>query len=74
MDSLFERYFNNSELKHHMHHISSSCTIAKVIKWGYSVEGQELLALELYAGNTSIENRPAFKYVGNLHGDEPSGR
>ena len=43
-------------------------------RWGKSTKGQDLLALELYAGGASEQHRPGFKYVGNLHGDEPSGR
>eukprot|EP00955_Chlamydomonas_euryale_P116378 366413-Chlamydomonas_euryale.AAC.6 len=47
---------------------------AQIVSWGVSAEHEELFALELYAGELSPDVRPAFKYVGNIHGDEPSGR
>ena len=48
--------------------------IARVVPWGTSGKGLELLGLELYAGPANEAERPLFKYVGNVHGDEPSGR
>ena len=45
-----------------------------MVPWGTSGKGQELLGLELYAGPATEAERPLFKYVGNVHGDEPSGR
>ena len=45
-----------------------------MVPWGTSGKGLELLGLELYAGPANEAERPLFKYVGNVHGDEPSGR
>lgn len=43
-------------------------------RWGRSAKGRDLLALEVYGGGQDERYRPTFKFVGNLHGDEPSGR
>lgn len=49
--------------------------LAKVHSIGKSVEGRELLVLEI---NENVGNRklgvPMVKYVANMHGDEPVGR
>lgn len=59
-----------------LHLIAGRCGpgIARVVPWGKSGKGQALLGLELYAGPAAEADRPLFKYVGNVHGDEPSGR
>ena len=43
-------------------------------RWGKSHKGRELTGLEIYGGTVDEYNRPAFKFTGNIHGDEPSGR
>ena len=43
-----------------------------MVKWGESGKGRDLYALELYAGKAPERDRPCFKYVGNVHGDEVS--
>lgn len=49
--------------------------LAKVYSIGKSVEGRRLLVLQI---SESVQNahpeRPAFKYVANMHGDESVGR
>lgn len=45
-------------------------------RWGKSAEGVDLLALHISSQpqlNGDVA-KPQFKYVGNIHGDEPSGR
>ena len=41
---------------------------------GKSAQGRDIWALEISDAPGVSEPEPAFKYVGNMHGDEPSGR
>ena len=41
---------------------------------GKSAQGRDIWALEISDAPGTLEPEPAFKYVGNMHGDEPSGR
>ncbi|GAX75469.1 hypothetical protein CEUSTIGMA_g2912.t1 [Chlamydomonas eustigma] len=69
------KYHSNAELVHHLTQISQHCGgIAQQIVWGKSNNNLDLVALELYGGQESVDCRPGFKFVGNVHGDEPSGR
>ncbi len=45
-----------------------SCSIGK------SASGNPLLMLEISDRAGKVEAKPNFKYIGNIHGDEPSGR
>ncbi len=51
-----------------MPHTAAPC------RFGSSVGGFPLLALELSTKPGMDEPKPQVKYVGNIHGDEPSGR
>ena len=48
--------------------------LAKLSSIGKSASGTDLWVLEL--GNRSLDHRPrpGFRYLGNMHGDEPTGR
>lgn len=49
--------------------------LAKVYSIGKSVEGRQLLVIQITQGIKQIHpERPAFKYVANMHGDESVGR
>lgn len=49
--------------------------LAKVYSIGKSVQGRRLLVLQITKDVGLVhETRPAFKYVGNMHGDESVGR
>ncbi|XP_045539218.1 carboxypeptidase D [Papilio machaon] len=49
--------------------------LAKVYSIGKSVEGRRLLVIQISEGVKSTHpERPAFKYVANMHGDESVGR
>lgn len=49
--------------------------LAKVYSIGKSVEGRQLLVLQITQDiRKSHAGRPAFKYVANMHGDEAIGR
>jgi carboxypeptidase D len=41
---------------------------------GKSKKGSELWALEISSSPGKEEAKPNFKYVANMHGDEPAGR
>ena len=58
-----------------MHNLAKRCSaVVRIESVGKSVEGRDLWALELSDLSRSHLARPAFRYVGNMHGDEPSGR
>ncbi|XP_047538492.1 carboxypeptidase D-like isoform X1 [Vanessa atalanta] len=49
--------------------------LAKVYSIGKSVEGRRLLVIQISEGVKQIHpERPSFKYVANMHGDESVGR
>ncbi|EIE24879.1 hypothetical protein COCSUDRAFT_14223 [Coccomyxa subellipsoidea C-169] len=48
--------------------------ISRLFSIGESVEGRPLWALEISSRPGVEEAKPSFKYVANMHGDEPSGR
>ncbi|KAK2077281.1 hypothetical protein QBZ16_004915 [Prototheca wickerhamii] len=49
-------------------------SIARLHELGRTVEGRPILALELSKSAGREDGKPHFKYVGNVHGDEPTGR
>ncbi|VVC87334.1 unnamed protein product [Leptidea sinapis] len=54
---------------------SSYTDLAKVYSIGKSVEGRQLLVIQITKGVKEIHpDRPSFKYVANMHGDESVGR
>ena len=58
-----------------LHELSRRCSpVARLTSIGKSVEGSDLWALEIGDKAMAHLPRPAFRYVGNMHGDEPSGR
>ncbi|KAL2650169.1 hypothetical protein R1flu_018297 [Riccia fluitans] len=68
-------YRSNEELFEAMRNFSDRCSsISRVYSIGKSVRGVDLLVLEISDKPGEVEAEPAFKYVGNMHGDEPSGR
>jgi hypothetical protein len=64
-------------LKHHPHPppiLSLPASLYLRNRFGSSVEGLPLLALEVSSQGGGDNGGPAIKYVANIHGDEPSGR
>ena len=58
----FTSYISNADLAKQMAHIVEQCGgIARIVNWGVSGKGQNLLAIELYAGDASDNDRPGFK-------------
>ncbi|KAL6786083.1 hypothetical protein ACKKBG_A01330 [Auxenochlorella protothecoides x Auxenochlorella symbiontica] len=69
------QYLTNEELSTYLQDYQRRCRdIAKLHVIGTSVQGRQLLALELAASPGSTNALPHFRYVGNLHGNEPTGR
>ncbi|CAL8464154.1 g3689 [Coccomyxa elongata] len=68
-------YFNNTGLEAHMRGYVERCSaISRLFSIGRSVEGRDLWALEISNRPGLEQAKPSFKYVANMHGDEPSGR
>lgn len=68
-------YRNNLELEESLKALSKKCqNIMRLYSIGRSFLGFPLWVLEISDKPGEIEAEPAFKYVGNLHGDEPVGR
>lgn len=58
----------------HLHDLAKRCEVADIFSLGKSVKGVEMWGLELSNRTALNEPRPHFKYIANMHGDEPSGR
>lgn len=68
-------YMSNTELEKAMKQFAHKCSaISRLYSIGKSVNGVNLWVLEI-SDNPGIEEpEPAFKFIGNVHGDEPVGR
>lgn len=55
-------------------YVQRCSAISRIFRVGRSVEGRSLWALEISSSPGVEEAKPSFKYVANMHGDEPSGR
>ncbi|MCO5552782.1 hypothetical protein L7F22_006299 [Adiantum nelumboides] len=68
-------YKTNTELEDFMKVLAKRCeSIMLLYSIGTTVLGLPLWVLEISDKPGDIEAEPAFKYVGNLHGNEPVGR
>ncbi|XP_038994472.1 carboxypeptidase SOL1-like isoform X3 [Hibiscus syriacus] len=68
-------YMTNSELEKAVKEFGRRCShISRVYSIGKSVQGFPLLVIEISDKPGKEEPEPAFKFVGNVHGDEPVGR
>ncbi|KAG0495990.1 hypothetical protein HPP92_000681 [Vanilla planifolia] len=68
-------YMSNYELEEAMKKFSKRCVhISSVYSIGKSVNGFPLLVMEISDKPGQEEAEPAFKFIGNVHGDEPVGR
>lgn len=73
---LLTKYHNYNDLKELLDKFHESYPhITRVFSIGKSVEGRDLLVMQISDHVNEVEpGEPAFKYVGNMHGDETIGR
>ncbi|XP_047983263.1 carboxypeptidase SOL1-like isoform X1 [Salvia hispanica] len=75
LEKLAKGYMSNSDLQEAMQEFNSRCpNISRVYSIGKSVFGVPLLAMEISDTPGTIDAEPSFKFVGNVHGNEPVGR
>lgn len=75
VQEVLQRYISNEELTDRLKDLEKRCKgIARLVQIGKSVQGSPLWALEIADHPGQAEPEPAVKYVGNVHGDEPTGR
>jgi Zinc carboxypeptidase len=59
----------------HLHTYVKRCgAISRLDSVGQSADGAQLWVLTLGGDLAAEKPRPAFRYIANMHGDEPSGR
>ena len=74
-DELLKRYLTNEQLSAWGDEFASRCgSVARKFVIGKSVQGVDLFAVEISDKPGADEPEPKFKYIANMHGDEPSGR
>ncbi|KAL6861527.1 hypothetical protein ACP4OV_017227 [Aristida adscensionis] len=83
-DEMVRGYMSNQELEAAVHAFGSRCSNISsiyshglhkpVISIGKSVNGFPLWVIEISDKPGKKEAEPAFKFIGNVHGDEPVGR
>ncbi|KAL8172388.1 hypothetical protein V2J09_024192 [Rumex salicifolius] len=68
-------YMTNAELENAVMAFGEKCSnISRIYSIGRSVNGVPLWVMEISDHPGKEEPKPAFKYIGNVHGDEPVGR
>ncbi|EER89180.1 hypothetical protein BDA96_10G039200 [Sorghum bicolor] len=74
-DEMVRGYMSNAELESAVHAFGSRCSnISRVYSIGKSVNHFPLWVIEISDKPRQREAEPAFKFIGNVHGDEPVGR
>ncbi|PHT50550.1 hypothetical protein CQW23_10297 [Capsicum baccatum] len=75
LEELAKDYMSNSDLENAIMSFNRRCSgISRVYSIGKSVLGVPLWVMEISDKPGKEEAEPAFKYIGNVHGDEPVGR
>ncbi|XP_052203673.1 carboxypeptidase SOL1 isoform X2 [Diospyros lotus] len=75
LDKLAQGYMSNSELEMEVKSFGQRCAnISRIYSIGKSVMGVPLWVIEISDKPGEKEAEPAFKFIGNVHGDEPVGR
>ncbi|XP_022133691.1 carboxypeptidase SOL1 isoform X2 [Momordica charantia] len=73
--SISQGYMTNEELEEAVKAFGQRCSkISRIYSIGESVQGFPLWVMEISDKPGQEEAEPAFKYIGNVHGDEPVGR
>ncbi|KAJ9675512.1 hypothetical protein PVL29_024439 [Vitis rotundifolia] len=68
-------YMTNSDLEKAVKEFGRRCSnISRIYSIGKSVKGVPLWVMEISDKPGEEEAEPAFKFIGNVHGDEPVGR
>ncbi|KAK9270197.1 hypothetical protein L1049_025773 [Liquidambar formosana] len=68
-------YMTNSDLEKAVKAFGRRCSnISRIYSIGKSVKGVPLWVMEISDRPGEEEAEPAFKFIGNVHGDEPVGR
>ncbi|XP_072286935.1 carboxypeptidase D [Pyxicephalus adspersus] len=72
----YDRYYNHQELTELLQSLGQTYPeLCRLFSIGMSVEGRELWVMRITADPQSAPlDRPQFKYVGNMHGDETVSR
>ncbi|KAJ6844974.1 carboxypeptidase SOL1 [Iris pallida] len=74
-EALTDGYMSNTELEKSVTEFGQRCAnISRIYSIGKSVNGSPLLVIEISDKPGKEEAEPAFKFIGNVHGDEPVGR
>ncbi|KAK4793067.1 hypothetical protein SAY86_023502 [Trapa natans] len=72
---LAKGYLTNNDLENALKDFTQRCgNISRIYSIGKSVKGVPLWVIEISDKPGEEEAEPAFKYIGNVHGDEPVGR
>ncbi|XP_019427261.1 PREDICTED: carboxypeptidase SOL1-like [Lupinus angustifolius] len=72
---LAQGYMTNADLERAIKEFGQRCSnISRIYSIGKSVNGVALRVIEISNKPGEEETEPAFKYIGNVHGDEPVGR
>nr|XP_043636786.1 carboxypeptidase SOL1 [Erigeron canadensis] len=75
LNTLAHGYMTNSDIEKAIKAFHGRCgRISRVYSIGKSVLGVPLWAMEISNNPGKEEAKPAFKFIGNVHGDEPVGR
>ncbi|URE43412.1 hypothetical protein MUK42_14854 [Musa troglodytarum] len=74
-DEMTRGYMSNSELEVAVKKFSKRCAnISRIYSIGKSGQGYPLWVIEISDKPGQEEPEPSFKFIGNVHGDEPVGR
>ncbi|RDX84508.1 Carboxypeptidase SOL1, partial [Mucuna pruriens] len=72
---LAQGYMSNDDLERAIQEFGQRCSnISRIYSIGNSVNGVPLWVIEISDKPGEEETEPTFKYIGNVHGDEPVGR
>ncbi|KAM7518656.1 hypothetical protein LguiB_017618 [Lonicera macranthoides] len=75
LDELSQGYMSNSDLEKAIKSFGDRCSsISRIYSIGNSSLGVPLWVMEISDMPGKEEAEPAFKFIGNVHGDEPVGR
>ncbi|KAI4346545.1 hypothetical protein L6164_007434 [Bauhinia variegata] len=75
LSELAQGYMTNDELGKAIKEFGVRCSnISRIYSIGKSVNGVPLWVIEISERPGEEDAKPAFKYIGNVHGDEPVGR